>query len=150
MFSCSWLRQNPTFLLSVSLQVRNSATRTGPEPIKPAGPTGSQGLPVQSGHSNRYWPVPSRNQLFSSNRPVLYSHRTARKVRGFANFFKKVKKKRLNQQLLTMKTFPGWIWIPKHIKRMCALMLQLYLCLLDQGNQARLRIPLLSLLMLRM
>jgi hypothetical protein len=41
-------------------------------------------------------------------------------VRGFANFFKKVKKKRLNQQLLTMKTFPGWIWIPRHIKRMCA------------------------------
>jgi hypothetical protein len=28
------------------------------------------------------------------------------------------------------------------IKRMCALMLQLYLCLLDQGNQARLGIPL--------
>jgi hypothetical protein len=63
---------------------------------------------------------------------------------------KKKKKKILSQQLLTMKTFLGWIWIPRHIKRMCALMLQLYLCLLDQGNQAKLGIPLLSLPMLRM
>jgi hypothetical protein len=34
-------------------------------------------------------------------------------VRGFAIFFKKVKNKRLNQQILTMKTFHGWIWIPR-------------------------------------
>ena len=32
-----------------------------------------------------------------------------------------------------MKTFPGWIWIPRHIKRMCALMLQVATVSLPSG-----------------
>jgi hypothetical protein len=33
-------------------------TRTEPEPVKPAGPTGSEPRPVQTGPLNRFKPVP--------------------------------------------------------------------------------------------